>query len=136
MRRDAKACGLNHGWTQSSRDSSGAVGVLTLARSFGAIKPAEVRMKSPAVIWLAHAAHAGLSRHWVATQVAALHEKISAREREILHWMAEGKTAGEVAAIVGITERTVAFHVERLIAKLGAVNKTQAVVRAIRLGLV
>ena len=35
---------------------------------------------------------------------------------------------------MGIGERTVAFHVENLLAKLGADNRTEAVVEAIRRG--
>lgn len=136
MQRDARACGLNHGWSQCSARADGAVGILTLVRSSGAIRSSEVRAKASVVAWLADAAYLGLSRRHAGTAPGVARDKISAREIEILRWTAEGKTAGEVAMIMGITERTVGFHIERLAAKLGAVNKTQAVAKAIRGGLI
>ena len=53
----------------------------------------------------------------------------------MLRWTGEGKTSGEIADILNITERTVNFHIGKAIAKLNAVNKTAAVLRAAMLGL-
>ena len=58
------------------------------------------------------------------------------RERECLQWAADGKTAWEIGQILGITERTAVFHLNNVIQKLGASNKTQAIVRAVALKLV
>lgn len=55
---------------------------------------------------------------------------LSARERETLGLLAEGLTTKEMARQLGITERTVKFHVHSLCAKLGAANRTQAVALA------
>ena len=60
---------------------------------------------------------------------------LSARELEVLRWTAEGKTAWEVGRILGISEQTVARHVNSAAQKLGCVNKVQAVAKALRLGL-
>ena len=49
--------------------------------------------------------------------------------------MADGKTSGEAATILGLSERTVNFHVANVLVKLSAVNKTAAVVKAALLGL-
>lgn len=49
--------------------------------------------------------------------------------------MADGKTSGEAATILALSERTVNFHVSNAMTKLGAVNKTAAVVKAAVLGL-
>lgn len=62
--------------------------------------------------------------------------ELSEREREILTLASHGKTAAEMAAKLAITERTVAFHVNNIVEKLGAANKTHAVARALRLGLI
>jgi DNA-binding CsgD family transcriptional regulator len=51
---------------------------------------------------------------------------LSPREREVLHWLAEGKRDGEIAVILGIAPRTVTTHVERVLAKLGVRNRTAA----------
>lgn len=61
--------------------------------------------------------------------------RLTRREREVMLWTAEGKTAFEVGVIVGLTERTVNFHISRTLAKLGATNKTQAAVKAAVLGM-
>jgi DNA-binding CsgD family transcriptional regulator len=55
---------------------------------------------------------------------------ITDREKEVLRWTADGKTAYEVARILDISERTVNFHLSNVTAKLGAINKTQAAVKA------
>ncbi len=56
---------------------------------------------------------------------------LSPREREVLMWTARGKSAWEIGEILNISKRTVHAHVQAATAKLGAVNKTQAVVNAI-----
>ena len=56
------------------------------------------------------------------------------REREVLHWASQGKTMSETARILTISGETVETHTRSAIRKLGAVNKTQAVARAIVLG--
>ncbi len=61
---------------------------------------------------------------------------LRARELEVLRWTMEGKTAWEVGAILGITERTAVHHLRNASEKLRCVNKHQAVVKALRLGLI
>lgn len=62
--------------------------------------------------------------------------KLTPRELEALRWTMEGKTAWEVGAILGISERTAVLHVNNAMHKLGCVNKHQAVVKALKLGLI
>lgn len=57
---------------------------------------------------------------------------LTAREEEVLLWAAAGKSAMETAQILNITERTVTAHATNAMNKLGAANKTQAVVRAMQ----
>ncbi len=60
---------------------------------------------------------------------------LTPRELEALRWTMEGKTAWEVGDLLGITERTAVLHVSNATHKLGCVNKHQAVLKALRLGL-
>lgn len=60
---------------------------------------------------------------------------LSPRETTVLLWMKEGKTNWEIARIVGVTERTVRFHVESIFVKLDVGSRTQAVAVAIEHGL-
>jgi DNA-binding CsgD family transcriptional regulator len=61
---------------------------------------------------------------------------LTPRELETLRWTMEGKTAWEVGAILSITERTAVLHLHNAMRKLGAINKHQAVLKALRLGLI
>lgn len=61
---------------------------------------------------------------------------LTPRELEVLRWTMEGKTAWEVGGILGITERTVVLHANNAMHKLGCVSKHQAVLKALRLGLI
>ena len=64
------------------------------------------------------------------------HPALTPREVEALHWTMEGKTAWEVGAILGITERTAVLHVNNAMHKLGCNTKHLAVLKALRLGLI
>jgi LuxR family transcriptional activator of conjugal transfer of Ti plasmids len=58
------------------------------------------------------------------------------REVEILRWTAIGKTAWEIGSILHISERTVNFHLQNLMGKLGVHNKTHAAAKAMTFGLI
>lgn len=62
--------------------------------------------------------------------------RLSAREREVLHWMAKGKSNPAIAEILGCSAHTVDTHVRRLFAKLGVTDRISCVVRAVAAGLV
>ncbi|WP_213877399.1 helix-turn-helix transcriptional regulator [Pseudomonas sp. dw_358] len=59
---------------------------------------------------------------------------LAARERQVLTFTAMGKTAAQVAVVMFLSERTINFHISKVVAKLGAANKTEAVAIAIRAG--
>jgi DNA-binding CsgD family transcriptional regulator len=56
---------------------------------------------------------------------------LTAREREVLEWVAAGKTDRDIAAILGISPRTVHKHLQHAYAKLGVETRTAAVMRAL-----
>jgi DNA-binding CsgD family transcriptional regulator len=62
---------------------------------------------------------------------AAAEILISARELDCLKWTAAGKTAWEASRILGISERTVRFHLNSAREKLNCANTTQAVAIAV-----
>jgi DNA-binding CsgD family transcriptional regulator len=59
-------------------------------------------------------------------------DALTARERQVLTWVARGKSAWEIGEILQIAKRTVDEHVQRATRKLGAANRTQATAIAIR----
>ncbi len=61
---------------------------------------------------------------------------LTGREREVLRWVADGKTSWEVSVILNISERTVKFHLLQASRKLNAVNRTSAVAKALARGLI
>jgi DNA-binding NarL/FixJ family response regulator len=64
------------------------------------------------------------------------HEPLTKREIEVLEALAEGLSNRGIAARLKISDQTVKFHVASVIAKLGAANRTDALRRAVREGLV
>ena len=61
---------------------------------------------------------------------------LSPREIDCLQWAAYGRTGDEIAKEIGISERTVRFHITNACDKLGAERRSQAVARALALGLI
>lgn len=133
---DAKAAGLCVGWAQSSLEPCGIGSLLTLVRSAEPLTDAELRAHEPQMRWLVQVAHMHLSRLLVPQLMAgAVIRPLVQREIDILKWTGDGKTAEEIAGILKISVHTVHFHIKHAVAKLGAANKTAAVVRAMAMGL-
>lgn len=61
---------------------------------------------------------------------------LTEREIEILRWTSEGKTSGEIAIILGLSEHTVNTYVSGILRKLQVVNRAQMVAYAFRNGLI
>jgi LuxR family quorum sensing-dependent transcriptional regulator len=59
---------------------------------------------------------------------------LSAREKKVVELSAVGKTAGEIAGVLKISQRTVHAHLQNASEKLHASNKTHTVVEALRYG--
>lgn len=132
---DARSHGLEVGWAQASRDASGAVGLLTLARGAQVFTDAELAANQARMSWLVQYVHAAMARLLTPKLAPESRVALTAREKEVLRWTAEGKTAYEIAQILVVAERTVDFHINNIVAKLGTSNKTQAAVKATALGL-
>jgi LuxR family transcriptional regulator (chaperone HchA-associated) len=73
-------------------------------------------------------------RHLLEGAAHALPRTLSKREREVLGWVASGRKHSEIAATLGISERTVENHLRNIRQRLGVKTTSQAVQAAIRLG--
>lgn len=58
------------------------------------------------------------------------------REKEVLTWAAAGKTSLEISVILGLTERTIKWHSAQARTTLRVATTIQAVVEALRRGLI
>lgn len=56
---------------------------------------------------------------------------LSAREREVLVWIASGKTSADIALLLGLSEHTIKHHIKRAMHKLNAATRAHAVAKAI-----
>lgn len=91
-----------------------------------------------------HSAHLSLIvNHVLDTALRISYRKIrkqfvplSNRELECLFWAAEGKTSAEIAIILNFAECTANFHLKSAIGKLGASNRTHAIIIACMAGLI
>ena len=61
--------------------------------------------------------------------------KLTRRELDVLGWTSQGKTAWEVSVILGMSEKTVNFHLGNAMRKLGVSSKHQAVLKCVAAGL-
>ncbi len=64
----------------------------------------------------------------------ARQEKLSAREREVLALVAQGRTNKAIGSALRISARTVQGHLAKIFGKLQAESRTEAVMRAVSLG--
>lgn len=135
MWEDARSHGLRVGWAQASRDPAGAVGLLTLARSAEPLTRSELDANQAKMAWLAQYTHAAMARLLTPKLAPETQVALTSREKEVLRWTAEGKTSYEISQILDVSERTVNFHVNNAVTKLGTSNKTQAAVKATALGM-
>ena len=75
---------------------------------------------------------AGVARNDLWPKLVALND----REVETLTWVARGKTSAEIARILGLSKRTVDFHIDNARDKLGAATRSEAVIKAADGGLI
>lgn len=61
---------------------------------------------------------------------------LSRREVEVLNLLKIGKTSWDISRILGISERTVNYHIGNIMRKLDAINRIQAVCEAVNLDLI
>lgn len=60
------------------------------------------------------------------TESGTSSSSLTDRETQVMEWISEGKTNGEIASILAISHNTVKFHVQNILNKLNAFNRIQA----------
>lgn len=133
---EARSHGLEAGLSFAVREHPGMTAIFSLARD----KKFDVRGQDLAALigqtqMFAYVLHQAVARIALPEILPLQSAKLTARELECLKWIAEGKTAWETARILGISERTAVFHINNVMRKLDAANRTQAIVRAVGLKL-
>lgn len=61
-------------------------------------------------------------------------KELTTRELTCLHWAAMGKTSWEIGAIIGLSERTINFHINNACSKLGVHGRQAAITIAMQTG--
>ncbi len=135
MMADAAAHGLVDGVTAPVHSPQGELGVFSLASD---ASPEEARRVAVSALpWVAMLAG---HLHEAVRRVSGLLQQptpdLSPRELECLRWAADGKTSSEIAQLLGMSERTVNFHLQNAVHKLDVANRQHAVVKAAATGLI
>lgn len=127
---------IAHGipFEQSNVGAHGFFAFVSLRNSPG---PRETQIASVAVPFVFSTYCRALSRDRTPVSVSAApnDSALSEREVEILHWVREGKSNHEIGMVLSISPLTVKNHIQRILKKLQASNRTQAVTKAISLRL-
>lgn len=128
--------GIQHGWSQSVQDDdSGLCSILSLARSHCPISAFELYENLGFSVFMGRHLHALAAQSLPKPppkKLPAAH--LSLREIDVLKLAADGKTAYESARILNLSARTINFHVQSAIEKLGVSNKISAVIAAAKAG--
>lgn len=139
--------------TKAVRETDESVGIVVLTmyagdeQLFGALEAgasAFVSKDSPSDDVIAAARHASVSpRSFAAADLASAMQRrlapsgpqLSQRETEVLHLLAEGLGVAGIARKLFVSESTAKTHISKIYEKLGAANRAQAIMIAVRSGL-
>ncbi len=98
---------------------------LELRKAIKAAASGQVQLSPQASAYLLHSIRAHKT-----------HETLTDREMEVLRLLASGKSNKEIAHDLQVVEDTIKSHIRHILAKLGVQSRTQAVLTAVRLGLI
>lgn len=90
----------------------------------------------PFVQLLAGYIHEAARRVFERGELMLARPELTSREKECLLWVAEGKSSWDTGMILGISERTVLFHLHNAAGKLNVSTRSQAVARAVAQGYI
>jgi two-component system, NarL family, nitrate/nitrite response regulator NarL len=116
--------------------SAGAAGLLTQGSLAEQLYAALLAVSEGLTVLDPMFSPALLSPRPPATPEEGLAEALTPRENEVLQLLALGLPNKIIAARLGVSEHTIKFHVNAIMTKLGAQSRTEAVVRATKLGLI
>ena len=138
MRNESREFGLLYGASFAVHGGHGEAAMLSLASSQSSYKAQQdiLSLIGKSQL-LACYLHEAIQRIVLSKGPLLLTKmELTLREKECLLWAAEGKTGGEIADILQITERTVTFHLQNAGNKMGASNRQHAIARALSMGLI
>lgn len=127
--------GLQHGWSQAVHDEeSGFCSILSLARSHCPVSAWELYENLGFSVFIGRHLHKLVVQTLPKEPAKSSMPHLSPREIDVLKLAAAGKTAYESARILNLSARTVNFHIQATIQKLGVNNKVSAVIAAVKAG--
>lgn len=126
---EAAAFGIRCGFAIPFRDGGAAVAAMTLVADepYAAFQR-RIAVNRRTLLLMAVFVHA-YARRIIAADPIVDGVRLTPRELDCLRWAAHGKSAWEIGCILGISRRTVSFHIENAKAKLGVRTICQAVAR-------
>ena len=134
---DSRDFGVAEGVTVPVRSPSGALGVFVGAGLDAECVMEASRHGGERLLAIAYGAHEFALGRLRGNQAGGIDGiRLSKREKECLQWTLEGKTAEDVAAILGLSVFTVNRHVFNATHKMGSLNKHHAAVQAFRANLI
>lgn len=133
---EARTYRIVNGLAIPVRCADGSVGVFNVVASDAKRLRDATRHEHERLFAAAYDVHDFVLDHGLAAQEEDCGPILSVREREVLLWTIEGKTAEEVATMLCLSVFTVNRHASNAAGKLGCQNKYHAAVRALRAGLI
>lgn len=129
------AQGLHHGCSQSLHDEeSGLCSILSMTRSHCPITALELYENLGFSVFMCRHLHALVAQSLPKHLTKPSPPHLSPREIKVLELAAVGKTADESARMLNLSPRTIHFHIQSAIEKLGVNNKISAIIAAIKAG--
>ena len=135
---DASRHSISSGVAMSLHDGQGDRAVVawdSRASAFGKPREGSIRGRLGTLALLAGFIHEAMI-HDRSACAQAPSKDLTPRERECLGLAARGMTSADISLKLRIAERTVNFHIGNIIAKLGALNRGEAIARGIALNMV
>ncbi|MFU2328773.1 helix-turn-helix transcriptional regulator [Pseudomonas sp. NFX98] len=127
--------GLQHGWSQAVHDEeSGLCSILSLARTHCPVSAWELYENLGFSVFIGRHLHKLIAQTMPMASAQPSTPHLTPREIDVLKLAADGKTAYESARILNLSARTINFHVQEAIRKLGVNNKISAVIAAVKAG--
>jgi DNA-binding CsgD family transcriptional regulator len=133
LRNDAMEAGMCIGLTQPTTKNTGSIELFSVARRGIEISPEELSYLRPKIKFFAEMMEKKLSER---NNQLRMSESVtlSAKEKEILRWTADGKTSEETAIILNLSVNTINFHLKNIQYKTGCANRVQTVAYSIAKG--
>ena len=126
---DVYSCGRFGGWAQSLIESKRTYNMFWVDTS-SPVSQKDIDNTSLKMEWIATSVLIKMNQIRLQPKIV-----LSEREKEILRWTGDGKTANEIGQILNLSHSTINFHLRNAMYKLDSSNKTNAVVKAIYLNL-